>query len=149
LSARSNLNAAFLYGVRIQVTTPMTLSRLGLVAGSSGTHVRMALYADASGNPGTWLASATGSSFAVQAGRNEYAVNDPSPAVKSVALSVGYYWIFGVFDAVTQLGFGTSLTSVRYQDWTSFTWTNPFPTTLSGVTTDNQPPANFYVIGVP
>ncbi|HEY4184220.1 MAG TPA: hypothetical protein VGP07_04090 [Polyangia bacterium] len=146
----ANLGTGLLYGVSVQITTALTLSRLGIVTTAAGPHVRLAIYAsDSGGEPVTWMASALPSA-AVATGRNEFAINDP-PATTPVTLAVGKYWIFATADAATGLAQNGGTTPVRYATWSPFT--KAFPTTISSATVtftkDNLAPADFYVVGVP
>ena len=138
-----------LYGERIQVTSAnLQLTRLGLITTSSGSLVHMAIYADNGGSPGTWLASAIGGSNSIASGYNEFAINNPNPAITPVTIQAGYYWIFVTFNSDTTVEIDATQGSIRYLG--TWAWDTAFPTNLTGLTTySNVANADFYVVGIP
>jgi hypothetical protein len=143
----TSLSTALLFGEPITVTTAITVTRVGLVAASASMRARFAIYADDSGQPGAWLASAIQPTQTVAAGRNEFAIND-TPGSRAVVLAAGTYWIFVVLEADTSLIQGSPASSVRYASWSP--WNSPFPTTSPMATTpDTLPPLELYVVGAP
>jgi hypothetical protein len=151
--ASGTIAGSEIYGEQIQISGNLSkLTRLGVVTASSGTHVKLAIYDDNNGSPGTLQAAALSTSASVGnliagSGHNEFAINSPNPATTPVALAAGYYWIFAVFDATTTLRHGGTNVSSVYGSWSP--WNAAFPTNFTGLTPDSLVYINFYVVGTP
>jgi hypothetical protein len=141
---QGNLLTTTLFGVPFTVSQPITLTRLGFLTTAASSGVRLAVYQDSAGSPGTWRASALMGT--VVSGRNEVPIDDP-PLSNPVTLAAGNYWIFIVGQATISLRQG-ALGSVRYRTWSP--WNSPFPTgALTPTSSDSLARPNLYVVGTP
>lgn len=84
----------YLLGSQITVTAPTTLTHFGVLGKSSGALVKLALYTDVGGNPGTLVASV--GPFTLANGVNEIPATATLPA--------GSYWIMGIYNIVASIG---------------------------------------------
>ena len=117
----------YLLGGPISVPRPSTLTHIGVIAKSGGSHVILALYSDTAGEPDRLVASTAPAPMTV--GAMEIPV---TPTV----LASGVYWIMGVYDADASIGIDESDPNapVRYLDQSFF---SPLP--------DPLPPAFAYL----
>jgi len=123
------------------ITTPVSgrLRKLGLISGTAGPMVKIGLYTDAGGQPGSLIAQIP--SRTVAAGVNEFAL--PSPVV----LPAGTYWFMAIYSPD-----GTTLRSMdgdtaRVIKYITHTFANALPTTFPATSmTYNGQNFNYYLV---
>lgn len=128
----------FLLGEQVVVTAPVTLHRFGLIASAAGANVKMALYTDVAGSPGTLVAQTAATAQIV--GNHEI-----SPTAPAVALPAGTYWLVAVYDVAGSIYYTTSATTntVKY---ITHTFANALPTTFGTPTTYMGQSFNYYLV---
>ena len=94
LGSSSSHQPDYLLGSQLVVTAPGTLTHFGVFSKSSGALVKLALYTDVAGNPGTLVASV--GPFTLANGVNEI------PA--TATLQAGTYWIMGIYNISASIG---------------------------------------------
>jgi len=131
-----SFGANFLLGQAIQVTTAGHLKKLGFISMSAGPNIKVGIYTDAAGKPGTLIAQIPAT--AVAQGTNEVALAAP------VQLAIGTYWFEAVYDNtgnVFQDGAGGN--SVQYA---SQTFANALPATFPAPSTYSGNHFNYYLV---
>lgn len=134
-SSASNHLANYLLGSAVVVPAGGTLTHLALISKSSGQMVKMALYTDVNGNPGSLVAASAAATLVV--GVNEFAVT-------STALSAGTYWIMAVYNVDASIGirFGVGTDVVKY---ISFAFGGAIPSTFPTPTVYSGQGFNYYI----
>jgi hypothetical protein len=127
LGGTSSHSPNYLLGSLISVPTAGTLTHLSVLGKSSGALVKLALYTDVAGSPGT-LVAATGT-MTLAVGANEFAVT-PTP------LPAGNYWIMGIYNVHASIGIDFNNSDVvKYIAWpfaSAPPTTFPTPTVYTG-----------------
>ncbi len=138
-SSASGHSPNYLLGNAIVVSSAMTLTHLSIISKQNGPNVKIGLYTDAGGNPGTLVASIQSTSVAT--GVNDFPVSPMS-------LSAGTYWFLAVFSSSASVGIqhGNQSDVVMY---VSHPFANPLPTTFPAPTSYTGQGFNFYVTGLP
>lgn len=121
------------FGTKIVLATPVTAVGLGAVADASG-NIRLALYRDASGSPGTLVAATTGA---------PYTTTRVEQSITETQLVAGTYWVFVASDNAAGVEANWSSGATAHA---SFSYASGFPNDLASpyVGTGTMP---FYVIG--
>lgn len=91
----------FLLGEQLVVPTNLTLRQFGVLAISAGPLMKLALYTNAGGAPGTLVAQTAAT--AMVTGAMELA-----PTAGPVALPAGTYWFVGVYATGASIGYTTA-----------------------------------------
>jgi hypothetical protein len=135
---RDSTHAAdFLLGSAIDVPYVIVLESLALIGKSATGNVKMALYTDNGGEPGSLVVATE--STAVPEGVLEI-------PVEPTVLSGGTYWIMGVYDTTASIG-------IRYTDttdivqYTGFDFSDPIPSSLGTPMTYTGQIFNYYLTG--
>ena len=136
-ASKSSHAPDYLLGSRITLSKAAKLVDFGLISVSSGAHVVMALYTEASGHPGTLVAYT--SSTALTSSDQQIAPN------VQASLPAGNYWIMAVYDTSASVGidYGNSTAEV---DYISFTFGTTLPSTFPAPTTYTGQQFNYYLL---
>jgi hypothetical protein len=136
-SSTSGFGVNYLLGEVISIPSAMTLTALGSVVYTAGTHMILALYTNSGGAPGSLLASTA--STTMVAGVMEL-------PVANVTLAAGSYWIMGEYDG-TGPTYTDDFCNCNTIDYISITYPSvpsPFPASPSTYTSGHFP---YYVVG--
>jgi hypothetical protein len=131
-----SFGANYLLGEKITLSKAATLLKFGLISGSSGQHVVMALYTDKNGAPNTLVAYTSSTATTVS--------NMTMTASTQAALSATSYWIMAVYDT-TGGPMQNSVTSNPI-DYIAFTFGSTLPTTFPAPTTYTNQQFNYYLV---
>lgn len=96
----------YLLGQKVEVLSPIKLTHLGVNAIEPGPQVVLALYSDASSNPGNLLSWTPPTTMV--AGANEIAVTC------SVEIAPGTYWVLAEYDADAVIANGAATTEIDH-----------------------------------
>ncbi|MGE0322972.1 MAG: hypothetical protein AB7S68_11750 [Polyangiaceae bacterium] len=136
----NQLSANTAYGFRVHVANASSLRAIGAVTpvlgGDPASNVRLAVYTDAGGGPGTLVAQ-SGSVPRVP-GATEGLVNPTN-------IAAGNYWVFVIADADLRVGLETTTATWWYK---SFTF-GSFPSTLTGVSSFSLGQGHLYLVTAP
>lgn len=125
----------YLLGSAITVSSSFSLIELGFISINSGQNFKVAVYDDASGNPGNLLTQGAGT---VVAGTN---IVD----VPNVVLPAGTYYFMAVFESVANLSYTNSSTSGVW--YISHTFSNPLPGSFGAPLYYTGQDFSYYFIG--
>jgi hypothetical protein len=136
---KATLLPNYLSGPQFDLPVPVTLLKLGVIAGSgaASTQVIMALYADANTKPGSRVAY-TASTTLVAGVANEI------PVIAPVTLQPGRYWVTAIYNNNHDFPSTTSNT-IAFYAMGSFGGTPPDPFPNGG--TSSGPILNYYIVG--
>jgi len=126
----------YLLGEKITLTKAATLLKFGLISGTSGQHVVMALYTDKNGAPDQLVAYT--SSTALTISNMNIAPNTQA------SLSATSYWIMAVYDSTAGPMRDNSTTNPI--DYIAFTYGGTLPQTFGTPTTYNGQQFNYYLV---
>ena len=126
----------YLLGEKITLTKAATLLKFGLISGTSGQHVVMALYTDKNGAPDQLVAYT--SSTALTISNMNIAPNTQA------SLSATSYWIMAVYDQTAGPMRDNSTTNPI--DYISFTFGTTLPTTFGTPMTYTGQQFNYYLV---
>jgi len=128
---------SYVHGLAITVSDTLVVTHLGLIVSTAGTNVKIGLYTDGGGVPGTVITQGTGSVAAT--GVREF------PVTQAVVLP-GTYWIVANFESTTWMYGNTSMPiTYRYQ---SYAYANPLPSPFPGAPASTSYQAmNYYAKG--
>jgi hypothetical protein len=137
LPSSGNFAANDLLGTAIVVPTAGTLRKFGFLSATAGPNLKIGIYTDAAGTPGTLVAQMPAT--AILQGLNEVALATP------VALAAGTYWFMGIYDASGAVYYTTSAptSTVKY---VSLTFASALPTTFPTPTTYTGQAFNYYLV---
>jgi hypothetical protein len=131
--------ANFLFGTKLTIPSPITVTALGAIATSGGPSAVLALYGDSGGAPGALVARTAPTALA--GGVNEL------PVASKAAVPAGTYWIAGEFDSPASICTdATTANQVDYVPVAYPTVPNPWSPAPNTLHTGN---INFYVVGTP
>jgi hypothetical protein len=135
----SAFGANYLLGGPIEIGQTMTMTQFGLLSRAEGSHVRMGLYTNDGGKPGT-LVIGTDSA---EIDRGSHVI-----PVFATEIEAGDYWIMAVYDTETMLpgDDNDASTPVVYRDWN---FGDPLPDAFGDGTTYDGQPMPYNVRGVP
>ncbi len=131
----------YLLGFAIYVPQQMELTDVGVITRGSDSYVKVGIYSDSSGNPGTKLAQT-----------NPYHLPANSdtliPVTNPVTLNPGTYWFMAVHDDPgAQLGGpGDFRVPIKY---VSFNYDNALPNTFPSHSTYSGLPTCYYLVQIP
>jgi hypothetical protein len=130
----------YLNGVEINVPTPITVQKLGVIVNGAAGQVILALYkADAAG---TLNLVARTAAVTVTGGRNEIPVTTPVQIIGNTA-----YWVFAEFSSMVSI-YRNGAANMTRRLSTTVTFggvPDPYPLNASSATMSN--PINYYVVG--
>ena len=126
----------YLLGEKITLSKAAKLLDFGLISGTSGQHVVMALYTDKNGAPDQLVAYT--SSTALTSSNQTIAPNTQA------SLSATSYWIMAVYDQAAGPMRDNSTTNPI--DYISFTFGGTLPTTFPAPTTYDGQQFNYYLV---
>ncbi|HEY2369110.1 MAG TPA: hypothetical protein VGH87_22090 [Polyangiaceae bacterium] len=131
-----SFGANYLLGEKITLSKAATLLKFGLISGTSGQHVVMALYTDKNGAPGTLVAYTTSTSVT--------ATNMNIATSTQAALSATSYWLMAVYD--TTGGPMQDTATANPIDYVAFTFGGTLPATFPTPTSYTNQHFNYYLV---
>ncbi|MDP2307094.1 MAG: putative metal-binding motif-containing protein [Pseudomonadota bacterium] len=130
--------ANYLLGSLITVPDTMTVTDLALIGKTAVGSVKMGLYTDVYGNPGTLVVSTPGTP--VVDGVEEIPV---TPTV----IPAGDYWIMGVYSATASIGITYADDATKVVKYRSYSYSSALPTTFGSPSTYTGQEFNYYIVG--
>lgn len=124
-SEPATMTVNYLLGRRYKVESPGTLMSLNLIGRNTGASVKMALYSDNNGAPGTLIAKTFAGSV------NSWSVITLK-VDGSVELEAGYYWIMAVYNSTAGHTYKTPSDAPGLVYFTPLTYANDPPASASG-----------------
>jgi len=134
-AAASAHDSNVLLGSRITIPAASTLTHLCLIAKAAGPQVKVGLYTDIGGNPGTLVAYTLAT--ALVAGRIEIPVSE-------TALPEGHYWFMAVYSAPASVGVSTANPAAAYK-YASHAFAAALPATFPSALQQTGAEFNYYI----
>jgi hypothetical protein len=123
-----------LLGSRIAVPQASTLTHIGIIVKGEGAQVKVGIYTEVAGEPGTLIASTAATPLVL--GRMEL-------PVPSTDLPAGNYWFMAVYDVAGQVGYAFDEAAVS--KYVVHQFADPLPTTFPSATSETGPTFNYYL----
>lgn len=137
LGTPSGHGADFLLGAPILVPDAVTVQGFGVQMMATGPSGHFALYTDVGGAPGTLVAE-TADVTPSSAGANEFA------ATSAVAIPSGRYWLMGVWNTLTSIGYTEDTDAVVH--YIPHAYGTPLPPVFPAPTTYTGQDFNYWLI---
>jgi len=126
-----------LLGTAIVVPTAGKLRKFGFLSANAGPNLKIGIYTDAAGSPGTLIAQMP--STAILQGLNEVSLATP------LLLTAGTYWFMGLYSSngTVYYDLGAAGSTVKY---ISLAFASALPTTFPAPTTYTGQAFNYYLV---
>jgi len=124
-------------GFAVEVNQDLTLTHLAYIGKAATAQVRLGLYTDSGGLPGSLI---------VQSAVHTVATGHQELPVTPTDLTPGDYWIMGVYDSPASIGQEDGNDLIAY--W-AHDFDQPLPASASGVVTYRLYNYNYYLVGFP